>query len=54
MEEFLDQAANIGAVEWLATLAALVYVYLAARDNNWCWLFAAVSAALWAHQSFVV
>ena len=54
MEEFLDQAGNIGIVEWLATLAALAYVYLAARDNNWCWLFAAVSSALWAHQSFVV
>ena len=54
MEEFLEQAGNIGVVEWLATLAALIYVYLAARDNNWCWLFAAVSSALWAHQSFVV
>ena len=54
MEEFLEQAGNIGIVEWLATLAALIYVYLAARDNNWCWLFAAVSSALWAHQSFVV
>ncbi|WP_116106278.1 nicotinamide riboside transporter PnuC [Lewinella sp. IMCC34191] len=54
MEELFTQAANIGAVEWLATLTALVYVYLAARDNNWCWLFAAVSATLWAHQSLVV
>ncbi|PPK87789.1 nicotinamide mononucleotide transporter [Neolewinella xylanilytica] len=54
MEEFLRQAAATDTVEWLATLTALAYVWLAARDNNWCWLFAAVSAALWAHQSFVV
>ena len=54
MEELLIQAANIGGIEWLATLAALLYVYLAARDNNWCWLFAAVSASLWAYESFVV
>ncbi|MGB3801591.1 MAG: nicotinamide riboside transporter PnuC [Lewinella sp.] len=54
MEELFTEAANTDAIEWLATLTALVYVYLAARDNNWCWLFAAVSAALWAYQSFVV
>ena len=54
MEAFYDLANGIGAVEWFATLTALAYVYLAARDNNWCWLFAAVSALLWAYQSFFV
>ena len=54
MFEFFDQVADTALLDWLATLTALAYVYLAARDNNWCWLFAAVSAALWAFQSFVV
>ena len=54
MEGILSLANGIGPVEWMATLTALLYVYLAARDNNWCWLFAAVSALLWAYQSFFV
>ncbi len=54
METLLEQVGNTAAVEWVATLTALLYVFLAARDNNWCWPFAAVSAVLWAHQSLVV
>ncbi len=54
MGTLLEQVGNTGVIEWIATLTALVYVYLAARDSNWCWLFAAVSAVLWAHQSLVV
>ncbi|MCP9236912.1 nicotinamide riboside transporter PnuC [Lewinella sp. JB7] len=54
MEVLLDQIQATEIVEWIATLTALAYVWLAARDNNWCWFFAAVSALLWAYQSFVV
>ncbi len=53
MDMLLEQVGNTAAVEWIATLTALLYVYFAARDNNWCWLFAAMSAVLWAHQSLV-
>ncbi|MEM6768960.1 MAG: nicotinamide riboside transporter PnuC [Bacteroidota bacterium] len=39
-------------LDWLALLTSLAYVILAARSNNWCWLFAAVSTAVWAYQSY--
>lgn len=41
-------------LDWIALLTSLVYVVLAARNNNWCWLFAAVSTAVWAYQSWFV
>ncbi|MFT5999842.1 MAG: nicotinamide mononucleotide transporter [Neolewinella sp.] len=52
MEQLVEQIAAAGLLDWLALLTSLAYVWLAARDNNWCWLFAAVSTATWAWQSF--
>jgi nicotinamide mononucleotide transporter len=52
MEQLVDQIAAAGFLDWLALLTSLAYVWLAARDNNWCWLFAGVSTAVWAWQSF--
>lgn len=52
MEQLAEQIAAAGFLDWLALLTSLAYVWLAARDNNWCWLFAAVSTAVWAWQSF--
>lgn len=52
MEQLADQIGAAGFLDWLALLTSLTYVWLAARDNNWCWLFAAVSTAVWAWQSF--
>lgn len=54
MTELYDQILSAGPLDWLALITSLAYVWLAARDNNWCWLFAAVSTAVWAWQSFVV
>ncbi len=54
MQILLDQLLAAGFLDWLAMLTSLAYVWLAARDNNWCWLFAAISTAAWAWQSFVV
>ena len=34
-------------VEWLAFLTALLYVFLAAYENIWCWLFALLSTAFY-------
>ena len=48
----LEQIAAAGFLDWLALVTSLAYVVLAARSNNWCWLFAAVSTAVWAYQSF--
>jgi nicotinamide mononucleotide transporter len=52
MEQLAEQIAAAGFLDWLALLTSLAYVWLAARDNNWCWLFAGVSTAVWAWQSF--
>ncbi len=54
MDTLIEQFLAAGFLDWLALLTSLAYVWLAARDNNWCWLFAAVSTAVWAWQSFVV
>jgi len=54
MAELYDQILAAGPLDWLALLTSLAYVWLAARDSNWCWLFAAVSTAVWAWQSFFV
>lgn len=54
MTELYDQILAAGPLDWLALTTSLAYVWLAARDNNWCWLFAAVSTAVWAWQSFFV
>lgn len=54
MTELYDQIFAAGYLDWLAILTSLAYVWLAARDNNWCWLFAAISTAVWAWQSFFV
>ncbi len=33
-------------LEWIAVVFSLIYVFLAARQNIWCWLFGALSAAV--------
>lgn len=52
MQTLLEQILAAGPLDWLALTTSLVYVVLAARSNNWCWLFAAVSTAVWAYQSY--
>lgn len=54
MDELLALGSGFGPLDWLAMLTSLAYVVLAARDNDWCWAFAAVSTAVWAYQSFAV
>lgn len=34
-------------IEWFAVLLAIAYVWLAARQNIWCWLCAFVSTAIY-------
>ncbi|WP_406612750.1 nicotinamide riboside transporter PnuC [Neolewinella maritima] len=38
----------------MALGCSVVYVLLASRDRNACWLFAAVGSLLWAHQMVAV
>lgn len=54
MQALTEQILAAGFADWLALLTSLAYVWLAARDNNWCWLFAAISTAVWGWQSFFV
>ncbi|MTB53618.1 nicotinamide riboside transporter PnuC [Lewinella sp. W8] len=54
MDTLLEQLIAQTPLDWIAVATGLLYVWLAARDNNWCWLFAAISTAAWAYQSFFV
>ncbi len=51
-ENLLVQMQLMSWIDWVATFTALAYVILAARENNWCWLFGIVSCSLWAYASF--
>jgi nicotinamide mononucleotide transporter len=53
MTELAEQIIFTPILDWVALIASVIYVYLAARDNNWCWLFAAVGSLIWAHQMWV-
>ena len=39
-------------IDWFATITAIIYVFLAAKENIWCWYFGIVSCAVWAYSSF--
>ncbi len=56
MSEMLDnicrEAAALSWIDWAATVTALVYVVLAARQYIWCWFWGMVSCSLWAYASF--
>lgn len=46
-EGFITWMQNSSSVlEWIAVVFSLIYVFLAARQNIWCWLFGALSAAV--------
>ncbi len=52
---FADFAAQLQAqtlLDWAITLTALLYVWLAARENAWCWVSGIVSSGLWAWADF--
>ncbi|GJM35256.1 MAG: nicotinamide mononucleotide transporter [Saprospiraceae bacterium] len=50
--ELARQLQSMSWMDWVATLTALIYVVLAARENNWCWLFGIISCSLWAYVTF--
>ena len=54
LQTLLNQLSGMSIWDWTATLCSLAYVILAARDNDWCWVFAAVSTAIWAYLSITV
>lgn len=44
---FLTQIAATSLMEWVAVLLAVGYVWLAARENPWCWACALFSTAIY-------
>ena len=53
MQAFLDaisaQAQAFSIPEVIAVAAAVLYLLLAIRENIWCWLFAAISTAIYVY-----
>lgn len=47
MAEIMHYYANLPLVEWLAVISSLLYVFLAANNNVWCWPAALVSTVLY-------
>ena len=47
LENFVSQLTHTSLAEWCAVILALAYVWLAARQNRWCWLCAFVSTAIY-------
>ena len=45
-ENILQSAQSTSMAEWIATITAVIYVILAARENIFCWHFGAISSAL--------
>jgi nicotinamide mononucleotide transporter len=52
LELMLAEAATLSWIDWVATITALLYVVLAARQNSWCWMWGMISCSLWAYASF--
>ena len=50
----IEQVRATPLLDWLALGCSVVYVWLASRDRNACWIFAAVGSLLWAHQMLAV
>lgn len=52
-QQIVTEMGALSWIDWAATVTALLYVVLAARDNPWCWGWGIVSCSLWAYASFV-
>lgn len=50
--DFAKQLQSQSTLDWAITLTALLYVWLAARQNAWCWVSGIVSSGLWAWADF--
>lgn len=50
--QLIEQARAFSWIDWTATITAILYVVLAARENNWCWFWGIISCSLWAYASF--
>ncbi len=53
LQTIFQEAAQVSGLEWLATVTALIYVMLAARESVWCWCFGIISCAAWAYITLI-
>ena len=49
----LEQFQSLTYFDWITTVTALIYVWLAARNNPWCWVFGAIGCAIWCYVDIV-
>lgn len=47
LQTFVSQIAATSPLEWCAVILALGYVWLAAKQNSWCWVCAFSSTAIY-------
>ncbi len=52
MQELLNQLQAQTPIEWLAVVTGLIYVLLAAKEKNACWIFGIISTASWGYASY--
>jgi len=52
MESILESLQNLGYIQILAFLFALVYIFLAAKNSIACWIFGICSSGLWAYEAW--
>lgn len=52
MHELLTQLQSQTSLEWLAVITGLIYVILAAKEKNACWIFGIISTACWGYASY--
>ncbi|HMQ85807.1 MAG TPA: nicotinamide riboside transporter PnuC [Saprospiraceae bacterium] len=52
VSSLISEAFALNWVDWLATVTAILYVWLAAKNNPWCWGWGIISCSLWAYASF--
>lgn len=53
LTQIVEQIRALSWIDWTATVTAIIYVVLAARENIWCWFWGIISCSLWAYASFV-
>jgi nicotinamide mononucleotide transporter len=50
----LEEIRETSVLEWIAVATSLLYVYFAAKEKIWCWLFAFASSGLYVYLTIRV
>lgn len=52
IDSFIEGLHNTGPLEGVAVITGILYLLFAAKENSWCWFFAAVSVSIYAYLTF--